>query len=325
MGAKRRLVEMLVGVAGVVVLTACGGGNPMESAAGVRKATGGEVARQAPTTAARPAAAPATTVSGEPVPPRSGPATPARPKPKPKATTDPAPAPTSTSTSTTTPVAAPVPDVVVVPPHGDHIGEQPGLPRLIATPDNAPAGTRVRVEGYGFVGDPWQTSGGHLWLAIAGGQLECELYAQAEHDVHVSPDGHLTGSFVVPPTGVCRYSGGEMSTAGHWYDIAYQCTVCRVGTFSVAGTAEPVDRPAGTNCGVVSYMGGAAGTYYADGLPCPEARSLLDGHAASWVAASGPHHVDAHGFSCDRVRQSSLRRATYKCTRGSQAIWWATT
>jgi hypothetical protein len=299
----RRRVGMLVGVAGVVVLTACGGGNPVESAAGVRKATAGQAARQSPTTTAP--AAPATT---RPAAPSAGPA---------KSTPKPAPTPTTTPTT--------VPGATVVPP-ADHIGEQPGMPRLVATPDNAPAGTRVRLEGHGFTGDPWQSSGGYLWLAVAGGQLDCEVYAQAEHDVHVSPDGHLTGTFVVPATGVCRYGPEGVSTAGHWYEIAYQCTVCRVGTFSVAGTEEPT----GTNCdGYVVFGPGEdlAGDIYADGLSCDEAKAFLQAHAEPTGAVNGADHLEAEGFSCDRTGQSDvhLPRSNYKCTRDAQAIFFVRT
>jgi hypothetical protein len=106
-----------------------------------------------------------------------------------------------------------------------------GVPQVTATPARAGVGARVHVEGYGFTDQQWR-SPSTLWLTAS--PTVCNIYAEAEHSVRVSGDGHLSGDFVVPATGECRMSdvGGVAVTPGT-YTIAYACTACFVGTFTV--------------------------------------------------------------------------------------------
>lgn len=106
-----------------------------------------------------------------------------------------------------------------------------GVPQLTATPARAGVGARVRVEGYGFTDQQWR-SPSTLWLTAS--PTDCNIYAEAEHTVQVNADGHLSGDFVVPATGDCRMgdAAGVPVTPGT-YRIAYACTACFVGTFTV--------------------------------------------------------------------------------------------
>ena len=106
-----------------------------------------------------------------------------------------------------------------------------GVPQVTATPARAGIGARVHVEGYGFTDQQWK-SPSTLWLTAS--PTDCHIYAEAEHGVRVSAEGHLSGDFVVPATGDCRMSdvGGVPVTPGT-YTIAYACTACFVGTFTV--------------------------------------------------------------------------------------------
>ena len=106
-----------------------------------------------------------------------------------------------------------------------------GVPQVTAAPARAGVGARVRVEGYGFTDQQWK-SPGSLWLTASPGG--CALYAEAEHTVRVGGDGHLSGDFVVPATGVCRMSDvADAPVTAGTYTIAYGCTACFVGTFVV--------------------------------------------------------------------------------------------
>lgn len=294
-----------LGLAGVIVATGCSAGNStMRTEAGVVRPTAPN--GPGPTTTAPPAD-----------------------------TTPPATTPRVTDTTVPRrPIADPVglrPDVtdrVVVrePLYVD------GVPQVTVTPSRAPAGTRVTVDGTGFTDEMWRTGGGTLWLSITGGQSSCYLMAEADHDLRVDDLGHLTGSFVVPDSGVCRFTAGdEMRTAGFDFHLAFQCTACLIGTFSVPPDAPPPDgegvAPTGTYCGTLAFSHGEveSAELYADGLSCDDTGAVLV-DSWSWAPVTGPQHVDVAGFSCDRVGQSSSPpRATYRCTSGAQSVWFIST
>ncbi|HVF14048.1 MAG TPA: hypothetical protein VM942_05570 [Acidimicrobiales bacterium] len=308
MRTNRRRWWFVMGVAAVVLTTACGGGG------GARSEAAG-VTRQATTTTAAPTKAPPTSAPPSTTPPAGG----------------------ATKVTETT-VARPQAPVTTAPraPHADpvvvrcdpvYVNE---LPQVTATPSRAPSGARVELDGCGFTGDPWQTDGGALWLSAVGGQDTCSLMAEADNDVRVTADGYLTGGFTVPATGVCRFSADEeMSTAGLDFQIAYQCTACHIGTFTVIISGESEEEPIGARCNSVAFMGGenVAGEVHADGIPCGEAEAFISAHASAWGPVNGPAHVEADGFTCDRTGQSDvhLPRANYKCTRGAQTIWFVRT
>jgi hypothetical protein len=204
-----------------------------------------------------------------------------------------------------------------------------GVPQVVATPSRAPAGTRVQLDGYGFVGDPWQAGPEYLALTDLSQYGECVVFARADHDLTVTTDGHLSGHFVVPAEGECRYAPGRINFAGasHRYVIEYGCPTCRIGTFTVILPGESMEEPTGTACVVTVSFGvqNFADQVYADGLSCEEAESFLHDHAGSLRPVTGPAHLDAGGFSCDRTGQSDAAlppRANYRCTRGSESIWF---
>ncbi|MEA2933164.1 MAG: hypothetical protein QOI56_1949 [Actinomycetota bacterium] len=241
------------------------------------------------------------------------------------------------ASTTSAPVTAAVPTTTSPPPVTlGEIGALPdpvvvdGVPQARATPTRAPAGTRVRLEGYGFTGDPWQTAGGSLWLTATTARGGCAVFAEAENDVRVTPDGHLSGSFIVPSKGSCRFSTGESDTGPAGYDIAYQCTACRIGTFTVILPGESMEEPTGTRCDTTVNFGvqDSALEVYATGLTCADAESFLRAHAGPLRPVAGPAHVDVEGFSCDRTGQSAAAlppRANYTCTNGAQSIWFIRT
>jgi hypothetical protein len=217
----------------------------------------------------------------------------------------------TTSTTSTTP-AAPTSTTTVA------VGA-----RLTITPTRAPAGARVRIEGDGYVGDPWRTGGGDVWLTELPGQGGCGLVARADNDLQVDAGGHLSGGFVVPATGMCPTGGSELNTGPLRYDIAYQCPDCHLGPFTVILAGESAEEPTGQACPTVAFgVQNVASDIYANGLTCEDAESFLRAHAAPWGPENGPAHADADGFSCDRTGQSDIHlpRANYKCTRDSQIL-----
>lgn len=205
-----------------------------------------------------------------------------------------------------------------------------GEPRVTATPSRGPAGTRVRIEGDGFTGDPWQTGGGDLWLTEAPRQGGCDLVARTEHDVHVSAAGHLTGIFVVPATGECRFSAGGGDTGPLRYDIAYQCTACAIGAFTVILPGESMEEPTGERCDATVAFGvqNVAIDIVVDGLTCETAEAFVRDHARPWQPLDSPLHVEADGFTCNRTGLSDAAlppRANYKCVNGGQIIFFIRT
>ena len=280
MRADRRRWLVVVGVAGAVLLSACGGGGGEGDEAGVDR-----VARATTSTTAAPLV--------------------------------------TTSTTTTTPTPASTPPTPAPP------ATVTGGPRLTITPTRAAAGTRVRIEGDGYLADPWHTAGGDVWLIEAPGQDGgCGLVARAENDLQVSAGGHLSGGFVVPAKGMCPTGGSELNTGPLRYDVAFQCTGCHLVTFTVILEGESMEEPTGQPCPTVAFgVQNVASDIYADGLSCEEAESFLRAHAGPWGPMSGPAHAEADGFTCDRTGRSEvyLPRANYKCTRAAQAIFFVRT
>lgn len=200
-----------------------------------------------------------------------------------------------------------------------------GVPQVTATPSRAPAGTQVHLEGWGFTDHRWRDEGGKLWLVDDRAASHCRLAALAEHDIVVTEDGHLSGSFVVPARGQCRPGPGEVDTGPAAYYIAFPCLACPIGTFTVTLAGESTDEPTGTRCDETVTFGvqNFADEIYADGLSCAEAASFVRAHGAGWQAPDGPAQVDAGGFSCQRTGQSDglPPRANYRCVMGTQTIW----
>lgn len=107
-----------------------------------------------------------------------------------------------------------------------------GVPQVTPTPGQGVVGTRVHVEGEGFTDEQWRGSGKGLWLS--GRRVGCDFAASAQHTIKVSPDGHLSGDFVVPSSGECRQSDvAEAPVVAGTYRLAYSCTACFVGSFVV--------------------------------------------------------------------------------------------
>jgi len=200
-----------------------------------------------------------------------------------------------------------------------------GVPQVTATPSRGVAGTRVRLEGYGFADTRWRRGADDLWLTDTRGESDCLVVAPAEHDVTVTADGHLSGTFVVPARGACRFGAGEVDTGPLEYEISYQCTDCHIGTFTVILPGESTEEPTGARCrdNVVYGVQNLADEIYAEGLSCPEAVLFVRDQAGSWQPPDGPAHVEADGFSCDRTGRSDglPPRANYRCNRGAQTIW----
>lgn len=303
-----------IGVAGVLLTAACG--DSVKNAGAARAPAVG-----APTTTTVPSST--STVATSAPPTSVKPKAPAPTTAKPAATPTTKPASVTPTTEKPTPVPPPVPPTS--PP--DTSVDQPDYALdpswwMTVSPRHAPAGALVWVDGDGFVGDSWQDDG-DLWLYGhgGGGQHDCDFVVRAAHDVDVDDAGRLTGSFVVPATGICS-TGALVGTVGHWLDIAYPCAYCFIGIVNVSGPdTVPDDRP-GTSCDSVGFSTGVSGAVYVDEVPCAEALSFLQEHAWTWGAQHGPNQVEVGGFSCNKIAMTSLPQSTYECTRTTQVIWF---
>lgn len=301
--AWRRGWWVALGLAGIAVATGCGAEKGVQAEPGVdrrveRFQTQGVPISEPPTSVVK---APATTVPAAAQRPRQTPAT---------------------TTTTEAPVNGPNGRTL----HPTEVAEELPRPWVTTSFQWGPPGQTIEIEGYGLVGDRWASiDESDLWLNST--QPGCDLFARAEHDVVVSADGHLKGSFVVPGTGTCGFAGVmEADTANLDFHIVYQCTECRIGTFTVM-PGFPEFVPFGTHCGTTVFSHGdvAQGEVYADGLTCEEAAPVV---AEAWQLAplTGPEEVDIAGFSCERGRQSlSPRKAIYDCSKGSQTVWFLAT
>lgn len=199
-------------------------------------------------------------------------------------------------------------------------------PRVVASPTRGAPETRVSIAGEGFTPENWRATSGPLWLA--GGPSGCDFFAEADHDVRITAEGHLSGSFVVPSHGNCRQSSREYEPvlAGH-YRIVYQCTACTIGEFDVTVSAPP----AVGNCADVVFSPNsenAASDIVAYGLPCSEAEAVVRKVAGPFGPVNGAARGEADGFTCVRTSQfdgMGLPSAKYECTRGSQRITFTRT
>jgi hypothetical protein len=197
-------------------------------------------------------------------------------------------------------------------------------PRVVVSPPSAAPNTRVSVTGDGFTDEHWQASGAPLWLA--GGPSACDFYAPADHDVRVTADGHLSGSFVVPDHGDCRQSSMSQPIAIGSYRIVFQCTACTIGEFYV--TAD--GTPASASCQDVAFSPASdnlASSIVAHGLACDEAEAVVRDVGGPLGPVNGAPRGEAGGFTCERTGETDagLPSATYECTRGSQRITFVRT
>ncbi len=227
------------------------------------------------------------------------------------------------STPTTPTKAAPVADATE--PTTRPTIVPPAEPTVVASPRRAARNTQVDITGDGFTDEHWRASGVTLWLA--GGPSGCDFYADADHDVRVDADGHLSGWFVVPDHGNCRQStvDGVPVAAGH-YRIVYQCTACTIGEFEVTEDAAP---PVGY-CHKVEFSPASnnlAVDIRAYGVPCEEAEAVVREVGGPLGPINGDPQGEARGFTCVRIAEDEtyLPSATYECTRGGERITFVRT
>lgn len=223
-------------------------------------------------------------------------------------------------TTVTTPTTAPARPVATTTPAPVYVND---IPQVRATPSTAAIGTRVRIEGYGFTDAQWKPPNGTLWLSAQ--EAPCALIADTEASVTVTADGRLTGSFVVPATGVCRMSDiGDMPLVGGRYYIVFQCTVCRIGELDVDAPASP-PSPVALRCRDIGFAPNSdnlATDIVAVGVTCPEAEALVRKVGPPLGPIGGAPRAEADGWTCIRTGQdlSGLPTATYECTSGTRTI-----
>ena len=120
----------------------------------------------------------------------------------------------------------------------------PWPPPLTVTPASGPVGTRIHVEGDGFIGPQWQNlpsvSGGggyglFLTTSLNSGGTYCDFIAGMESTLEVRSDGHLVADFTVPSDGGCFQTERRDPVTPRQYAIGLGCHVCQVGTFTVTG------------------------------------------------------------------------------------------
>jgi hypothetical protein len=246
--------------------------------------------------------------------PSTLPPTPDRSGPIPVPTTSQAGPVSVPTTRPATTVARPTTTAVTTPP-AVYVD---GVPQVAVTPGRGAPATRVQLDGYGFTDQQWQGPGKALWLAGSGG---CGVTAQAEHDIRVTPDGHLTGSFVVPARGQCPQSdvADAPVTAGR-YRIAFSCTACVVGEFEVT-----IDPSAGAPCANVGFTPDSddvASSIVAHNMGCPEAEALVRKVGQPLGPVNGAPTAEADGFRCVRTGQDddALPMAFYECTNGAKRV-----
>lgn len=196
-----------------------------------------------------------------------------------------------------------------------------GLPKVTAFPRQGGVGATIHVDGYGFTDAHWMGPEPTLWLSGAGGDPGCVVYAQAEHSVRVTPDGRLHGDFVVPSHGGCRQTGvSEFPLSPGTYAIAFQCTICTIGTFELTGPPPPASAEC-TTVGFTPQTEDAASSIVATGLSCEEAEAFVRRLGPS-VGQSGPARIEFEGFVCvlTRHEEEPLPQGFYECTSGSKRI-----
>jgi hypothetical protein len=203
-------------------------------------------------------------------------------------------------------------------------GDSTGEPRVIASPPAAAPGTRVSITGEGFTAENWQAPGASLWLA--GGPSACDFYASADHDVQVTADGHLAGSFVVPDHGDCRQSTVSLPIGIGSYRIVYQCTACTIGEFYVTADGA-LPAVVCEDVGFSPASDNLASDITAYGPSCAEAEAVVREVGGPLGPINGAARGEAGGFTCVRTGQDDigLPSATYECTRGSHRITFVRT
>ena len=112
-----------------------------------------------------------------------------------------------------------------------------GYPAITVSPPRGPVGTHVHVEGEGFTESFWSQQAG------AGGGYQISLERGLSGDCHrlafevgtysVSPTGHLTGDFVVPPTARCTEPDRVVPVVPGLWTIQIACGFCEMGDFEV--------------------------------------------------------------------------------------------
>jgi hypothetical protein len=106
------------------------------------------------------------------------------------------------------------------------------VPQVTVSPARAAIGARISITGEGFTADNWKQAGASLWVAQV--QPRCDFFAAADHTVSVSADGRLTGEFVIPAIGSCRFTAGAVvDVTPGTYRIVYQCNGCNIGEVEV--------------------------------------------------------------------------------------------
>ena len=198
-----------------------------------------------------------------------------------------------------------------------------GIPQVRVTPDRAAVGSRVRIEGTGFTGDPWQRPRGNVWLSLLEGP--CALVADTDASVTVTADGRLSGSFTVPAEGVCRQSDlGGMALIGGRYYIDFQCLVCRIGLLTV--DAPPPPPPlSSVRCNDIGFSPNSdnlASNIIATGVSCAEAEALIRKVGGPLGPVNGAPRAEADGWLCIRTSEDlrGLPTATYECRNGNRTI-----
>jgi len=199
-------------------------------------------------------------------------------------------------------------------------------PQVVATPLRAAVGARVTIEGSGFTDENWRAPNAPLWLA--GGPSGCYFFAEAEHAVTVSLSGRLSGSFVVPAVGNCRFStGAEMPVQVGSYQIVYQCTACNIGTFAVTDSPAAVSLRC-ANVGFTPNSDDVAGSIVATGLSCLDAEDFVRAVGARVGATSGPDRLEQGAFVCIRTARRDgpgLPASDYECTSGARKVTFSRT
>jgi hypothetical protein len=121
------------------------------------------------------------------------------------------------------------------------------IPRITLTPEQAPVGALVSVQGSGFLGD-WRD------LAREGGfgitlldktgdgcdtSIGAEFEAISRTRLHIDDGGNLTGTFTVPAGGHCTAatptSNQSPTVSPGSYSVLLGCYQCDFARFSVSG------------------------------------------------------------------------------------------
>jgi hypothetical protein len=125
----------------------------------------------------------------------------------------------------------------------------PRMPCLTASPAAGPIGTVVHLTGRITRAENWWRREvkatpfielGRTFHPVRGGTRECGFEGgSTDSAITVAPNGAVTGSFVLAPTGHCFQTERHHATSHGWYYVIAGCLNCVVGVFQVtAGTAS---------------------------------------------------------------------------------------